>query len=65
MFGFTPPATPQQTSHACPHCESHDAIALYATTRTEYFRCVHCRQVWTATRDDVPFVPGASSAAAA
>jgi Zn ribbon nucleic-acid-binding protein len=52
MFGFTPPPTPQEAPVPCPHCAGREAIALYATTRTEYLRCVACRQVWTVSHDD-------------
>ncbi len=52
MFGFTPPATPQTAPTPCPECHSLLAIALYATQRTEYFRCVQCHHVWTLTRED-------------
>jgi hypothetical protein len=54
MFGFTPPPTPETTPTPCPHCASHEAIALYATARTEYFRCVRCSEVWTITHDQHP-----------
>jgi len=54
MFAFTPPPAPETTPTPCPQCASHEAISLYATARTEYFRCVQCHQVWTVTRDDRP-----------
>ena len=52
MFGFTPPATPQTAPTPCPQCHSLLAIALYATMRTEYFRCVECRSVRSVTHDE-------------
>jgi Zn ribbon nucleic-acid-binding protein len=52
MFGFTPPATPQTAPLPCPQCHSLLAIAMYATQRTEYFRCVQCRHVWTLTHEE-------------
>ena len=51
MFAFTPPAAPETAPTPCPHCDHTQAIALYATARTEYFRCARCHQVWTVTHD--------------
>jgi hypothetical protein len=52
MFGFTPPATPQTAPTPCPECNGLLAIALYATLRTEYFRCVQCHHVRSLTHDE-------------
>ena len=46
MFAFTPPPEPEKTTTPCPHCACREAIAIYATARTHYFRCVGCGQVW-------------------
>ena len=54
MFGFTPPAAPETPPTPCPHCSNTLAIPLYATARTEYFRCARCQQVWTVTHDQQP-----------
>jgi hypothetical protein len=51
MFAFTPPPMPQEAPVPCPHCAAREAIVLYATARTEYFRCERCRQIWTVSRD--------------
>lgn len=62
MFGFAPPPIPQPAPTPCPHCQAREAIALYATALTAYFRCVQCRQVWTATPDRPQNAPGAAAA---
>jgi hypothetical protein len=64
MFGFTPPAAPETTPTPCPHCANAEAIPLYATARTEYFRCARCQQIWTLTHgDDAPASRGDVAAA--
>ena len=52
MFGFTPPPAPQTAPTPCPGCHEREAVPVYATVRTEYLRCVHCRTVWTVTHGD-------------
>ena len=52
MFGFAPPPAPQTVPTPCPGCHSSEAVSLYATARTEYFRCVRCQTVWPVTRGD-------------
>ena len=54
MFGFAPPPAPQVAPTPCPVCQAREAIPLYATARTEYFRCVECRHVWTLSHDHTP-----------
>jgi hypothetical protein len=54
MFGFAPPPAPQAAPTPCPQCQAREAISVYATARTEYFRCTHCRNVWTVSRQDGP-----------
>jgi len=49
MFAFTPPPTPETTPTPCPHCQHPESVALYATARTEYFRCISCHGIWTVT----------------
>jgi hypothetical protein len=51
MFAFTPPAMPEPTPTPCPHCENAISLAVYATARTEYFRCARCHEVWTLIHD--------------
>ena len=46
MFRFTPPPSPQPTPTPCPQCQACEGVAVYATVRTEYFRCIQCQQVW-------------------
>jgi Zn ribbon nucleic-acid-binding protein len=52
MFGFAPPPSPEPAPTPCPQCGAAEAIRLYATVRTEYFRCVCCRLIRSVTRDD-------------
>lgn len=54
MFGFTPPPGPETTPTPCPHCAGREAIAFYATVRTEYFRCVSCGRIWMVTHEEEP-----------
>jgi hypothetical protein len=54
MFAFTPPAAPETTPTPCPQCASREAIALYVTAHTTYFRCISCQQVWTIARIESP-----------
>ena len=54
MFAFTPPAAPETTPTPCPHCANREAIALYETLHTTYFRCIGCQQVWTISRTELP-----------
>ena len=52
MFTLTPPAAPEPTRDACPQCESREAIAIYATARTTYFRCVGCGRIRTLVHEE-------------
>ena len=62
MFAFTPPPAPETTPTPCPQCTCPQAIAIYATARTEYFRCVGCGGIWTLTREELN-APSDSAAA--
>jgi hypothetical protein len=57
MFAFTPPAAPETTPRPCPHCSSSEAIALYETAHTTYFRCIGCQQIWTISRTESSTAP--------
>jgi hypothetical protein len=46
LFTFTPPPTPQHTPTPCPACNSDEGLPLYATSRSQYYRCTCCRQIW-------------------
>jgi hypothetical protein len=52
MFRFAPPPAPQTAPTPCPQCHGQEAIPLYATARTEYYRCVQCRHWWSVTHED-------------
>lgn len=54
MFGFLPPPTPQAAPTPCPRCAAGQAVSLYATARTEYFRCVSCEHIWNVTQEEDP-----------
>ena len=54
LFTFAPPPTPEQTPSPCPVCHSDEGVPLYATSRSQYFRCTSCRQIWAHTDSDHP-----------
>jgi Zn ribbon nucleic-acid-binding protein len=50
MFRFPLPAAPQLAPTPCPHCGTHDVVAVYATVHVDYLRCVSCCQVRALSR---------------
>ena len=54
LFTFTPPPSPEQTPTPCPVCHSHEGLPLYATSRSQYYRCVSCRQIFGHTNNEDP-----------
>jgi hypothetical protein len=46
MFTLPPPRTPEPPPTPCPRCQAQQAIAMYATSRVQWHRCVCCGEVW-------------------
>ena len=51
MFYFPPPPKPRTVTVACPTCGCAVAAPFYATSVTEYFRCVACQQIRAVGRE--------------
>ena len=54
LFTFAPPPVPEHAPEPCPVCHSDLAVPLYATSRSQYFRCASCRQIWAHTDTNHP-----------
>ena len=42
MFVFPGPPSPEHVNTRCPTCGGDIAVPMYATARTQYWRCVNC-----------------------
>ena len=49
MFAFPGPPSPEHTNTPCPTCGGDLGVAIYATARTQYWRCVNCTATWCVT----------------